>query len=103
MALRAWHDEADFAVTVLRHLNERRGVPADRLSAVGFGKERPLVDPDEPGSQQLNKRVDIVVLSGLTEENRELLDQVARDRTKPVSLQDPETEHDVVRTGKETP
>jgi chemotaxis protein MotB len=102
-----WDLSTARAVTVLRHLDERRGIDPERLSAVGFGKVRPLVDPDEPGSQQLNKRVDIVVLSGLTEENRELLDQVVRDRTKPVSLTGTETgppagHHDVVRTGKET-
>ena len=100
-----WDLSAARAVTVLRHLNERRGIPAERLSAVGFGKVRPLVDPQQPGSQQLNKRVDIVVQSSLTEENRELLDQVVRDRTKPVSHVDPHPEDsstDVVRTGKET-
>ncbi|CAA9389658.1 MAG: Flagellar motor rotation protein MotB [uncultured Nocardioides sp.] len=80
-----WDLSAARAVSVLRHLNERRGIPAERLSAVGFGKVRPLVDPDEPESQQLNKRVDIVVLSSLAEENHELLDQVVHDRTKPVS------------------
>ena len=78
-----WDLSAARAVTVLRHLNEQRGIPAERLSAVGFGKVRPLVDPSEPGSQQLNKRVDIVVLSGLAEENRELLDRVMYDRTRP--------------------
>jgi chemotaxis protein MotB len=103
-----WDLSAARAVTVLRHLNERRGVPAERLSAVGFGKVRPLVDPDEPGSQQLNKRVDIVVLSSLAEENRELLDRVVYDRTKTeqTSTEQTSTEHtdtDVVLTGKETP
>ena len=115
-----WDLSAARAVTVLRHLNERRGIPAERLSAVGFGKIRPLVDPDEPESQQLNKRVDIVVLSSLAEENHELLDQVVRDRTKPVALADRDSsdtdhpehtddpghtehpDHDVVRTAKET-
>jgi chemotaxis protein MotB len=101
-----WDLSAARAVTVLRHLNEQRGIPADRLSAVGFGKVRPLVDPDEPESQQLNKRVDIVVLSALSEENRALLDQVVRDRTKPVLATEPGAnptdDSHVVRTGKET-
>jgi chemotaxis protein MotB len=111
-----WDLSAARAVSVLRHLNERRGIPAERLSAVGLGKIRPLVDPAEPDSQKLNKRVDIVVLSSLTEENRELLDQVVLDRTRPVSLgHDGGTGHadqtdqigtgtgtDVVRTAKET-
>jgi chemotaxis protein MotB len=93
-----WDLSAARAVTVLRQLNEERGVPAERLSAVGFGKIRPLVDPDEPGSQQLNKRVDIVVLSGLTEENRELLDRVVYDRNRPVSQDIPAPQTDQTQT-----
>ena len=42
-----------------------------------FGHEKPLVDPREPGSQEVNKRVDIVVLSPLAEESRALLDDLA--------------------------
>jgi chemotaxis protein MotB len=76
-----WDLSTARAVTVLRHLNERRGVPAGRLAAVGFGHIKPLVDPATPGSQQLNKRVDIVVMSTLAEENAELLDRVMDDRS----------------------
>ncbi|GAA1137649.1 flagellar motor protein MotB [Nocardioides aquiterrae] len=68
-----WDLSAARAVTVLRRLNEAGGVPADRLSVAAFGHEMPLVDPDEPGSQQVNKRVDIVVLSPVSEEARALL------------------------------
>jgi chemotaxis protein MotB len=75
-----WDLSAARAVAVLRHLNEQLGIPAKRLSAVGFGKIRPLVDPSKPGSQELNKRVDIVVQSGLDEQNSELLDRVMFDR-----------------------
>jgi chemotaxis protein MotB len=77
-----WDLSSARAVTVLRHLNEVRGLDEDRLAAVGFGHIKPLVDPDDRGSQQLNKRVDIVVMSGLSEENRELLDRVMYDRAK---------------------
>ena len=107
-----WDLSAARAVSVLRRLNEQRGIPAERLSAVGFGKVRPLVDPDEPESQELNKRVDIVVLSSLTEENGEFLEQVVDDRTDPVSTDGAgdnstgaehgrATESDVVPTGRE--
>jgi len=75
-----WDLSAARAVTVLRYLNEQKGIPAERLSAVGFGKVRPLVDPSKPGSQMLNKRVDIVVQSALASENQQLLDQVMYDR-----------------------
>lgn len=76
-----WDLSAARAVTVLRYLNEQKGIPAERLSAVGFGKVRPLVDPSKPGSQMLNKRVDIVVQSALAADNQELLGQVMYDRT----------------------
>ncbi len=75
-----WDLSAARAITVLRYLNEQQGLPAKRLSAIGFGHVKPLVDPAEPQSQELNKRVDIVVLSGLTEESRELLTRVVYDR-----------------------
>ena len=68
-----WDLSAARAVTVLRRLNETGGVPEERLSVAAFGHEKPLVDPDKPGSQQVNKRVDIVVLSPVSEEARALL------------------------------
>ncbi|WP_110180328.1 OmpA/MotB family protein [Nocardioides solisilvae] len=74
-----WDLSAARSITVLRHLSERRGIPGERLTASAFGHEKPLVDPDRPGSQQINKRVDIVVLSALPAETRELLEQAARE------------------------
>jgi chemotaxis protein MotB len=98
-----WDLSAARAVSVLRHLNEQLGIPAERLSAVGFGKVRPLVDPSKPGSQELNKRVDIVVQSGLDEENSGLLDQVMHDRAEGIVLdeEDDNGDNEVIRTGKE--
>ena len=75
-----WDLSTARAVTVLRYLNEVEDVPADRLAAVGYGHVKPLVDPDKPGSQWLNKRVDIVVVSGISDESRRLLGQVLADR-----------------------
>jgi chemotaxis protein MotB len=75
-----WDLSSARAITVLRWLNEREGIAAQRLAAVGYGHVKPLVDPRKPGSQEVNKRVDIVVLSTLPEENQDLLDQVAFDR-----------------------
>jgi chemotaxis protein MotB len=63
-------------------------VPAKRLSAVGFGHVKPLVDPSRPSSQELNKRVDIVVLSALNEESKELLSRVVYDREHGVAPKD---------------
>ena len=76
-----WDLSAARAVTVLRRLDEVGHVPETRLSVAAFGHERPLVDPAKPGSQQVNKRVDIVVLSPVSEEARALLGGAARAGT----------------------
>ncbi|KRF37453.1 OmpA/MotB family protein [Nocardioides sp. Soil805] len=72
-----WDLSSARAVTVLRYLNEAGAIPGERLSAAAFGHEVPLVDPSRPGSQRVNKRVDIVVISALPAAARELLDEVA--------------------------
>jgi chemotaxis protein MotB len=64
-----WDLSAARAVTVLRRLQELHGLPEDRLSVAAFGDTRPLEDPAEPGSQEVNKRVDIVVLTTLPPED----------------------------------
>jgi chemotaxis protein MotB len=84
-----WDLSTARAITVLRWLNEREGVPEQRLAAVGYGHVKPLVDPSTRGSQEINKRVDIVVLSTLPEENEELLDQVAFDRQPEAATREP--------------
>jgi len=73
-----WELSSARAVTVLRHLNERDGVPAERLTASAFGHTKPLIDPSKPGSQAVNKRVDIVILSTLPSETRELIRDVIK-------------------------
>jgi chemotaxis protein MotB len=75
-----WELSAARAVTVLRHFNEQGGISNERMTASAFGHEKPLIDPSKPGSQQINKRVDIVVLSSLPPETRALLDDVVEDR-----------------------
>jgi chemotaxis protein MotB len=75
-----WELSAARAVTVLRHLNEADHVPADRMTASAFGHEKPLVDPSKPGSQRINKRVDIVILSTLPSETRALITQVMQEQ-----------------------
>jgi chemotaxis protein MotB len=74
-----WELSAARAVTVLRHLHEDDGVPAARMTASAFGHEKPLVDPSRPGSQRVNKRVDIVILSSLPSETRALIGKVLED------------------------
>ncbi|MCW2856970.1 MAG: flagellar motor protein MotB [Marmoricola sp.] len=75
-----WELSAARAVAVLRRLNEVDQVPTDRLTAAAFGHTRPLIDPSKPGSQEINKRVDIVVLSSLPSDTRNMIATVLKNR-----------------------
>ena len=77
-----WDLSAARAITVLRRLNELDGIPSSRLHATAFGHEKPLIDPSEPGSQEINKRVDIIIVSSLPPESQALLGQVVKDRAR---------------------
>lgn len=78
-----WELSAARAVRVLRYLNERWHVPNARMTASAFGHTKPVVDPSKPGSQEINKRVDIVVRSSLPSETRALMKQVLAARKLP--------------------
>nr|WP_246284525.1 OmpA family protein [Nocardioides perillae] len=98
-----WELSAARAVTVLRHLTEQWDLPPARLRASAYGAEKPLVDPREPGSQAVNKRVDIVVLSDVPPEVRALLDDVVRDRvTRAATRPAPGTEEAAERAAQTT-
>ncbi len=73
-----WDLSSARAVTVLRRLNERGRIPQRRLSASAYGHERPLIDPELPRSQDINKRVDIVVLTQLAPESQPMLGNLAK-------------------------
>jgi chemotaxis protein MotB len=75
-----WELSSARAITVLRYLDERAGLPSRRLSAVAFGHERPLLDPSLPAAAALNKRVDLVLRSASPEKTRALFASVLRDR-----------------------
>jgi chemotaxis protein MotB len=77
-----WDLSAARAVTVLRRLNEVNRVPSARLTVSAFGHEKPLVDPRQPRSQDVNKRVDIVILPDVSTQTLELLDDVAAAQAK---------------------
>lgn len=68
-----WELSLARAANVLRRLEEVHGVPAARLRATGFGHVKPLIDPALAGSQKVNKRVDIIVLSQQPAETRALM------------------------------
>lgn len=72
-----WELSSARAVTVLRYLNEAAGIDNSRMTAAAFGHTRPLVNPATPGSQDVNKRVDIVVLTLLPAESQALLKKIA--------------------------
>ncbi len=57
-----WELSVARATAVVRFLISC-GVPADRLSAVGYGEYRPLVPNTNEENRRLNRRVDIVLLS----------------------------------------
>jgi len=72
-----WDLSSARAVTVLRRLNEDFGLPAERLSVAAYGAMQPLEDPSEPGSQKVNKRVDIVVRTSVSADAKALVDDYA--------------------------
>jgi chemotaxis protein MotB len=73
-----WDLSAARAVTVLRRLEEVTGVATGRLSLAAFGHTKPLLDPADPRSQDINKRVDVVVLSSADPEAAALIPGMAR-------------------------
>jgi chemotaxis protein MotB len=52
------------------------------MSAVGFSDTKPLIDPQDPKSVQMNRRVDVVVLTQLTAEQAALLPAAAGEDAK---------------------
>jgi chemotaxis protein MotB len=74
----AWELSSARASTVVRYLIDRGHLPATRLSASGFAGERPLYPPSDPKAADLNRRVEIIVLSTLPPAERALLPSAAR-------------------------
>ena len=74
-----WELSSERSVNVLRHLVEESGVVMNRISAVGFGESRPLTTSGSDEDLAMNRRVDIVVLSGQPEAIRNLIPEVVKD------------------------
>ncbi len=74
-----WELAADRAVQVVRRLVEHDDVDGDRIAAVSFGDQRPLED-DGGDPLSANRRVDIVVLTSVSEEIRRYLPEIAAER-----------------------
>jgi len=79
-----WELSADRATQVLRHLVESDGIAPTRISSVGYGDTRPLVEGDSPEAMAANRRVDLVVLSTAPERVRALVPAVvSQDAAQP--------------------
>ena len=66
-------DEANLALSEKRALSVRnelllRGIPADRLSTVGYGESRPLAPNDSDTGRKLNRRVELIILGETVEQ-----------------------------------
>ncbi len=55
-----WELSTTRALAVVRLLQEQ-GVPADRLSAVGYGEYQPIASNKSPQGKSLNRRIEIVL------------------------------------------
>jgi chemotaxis protein MotB len=53
-----WDLSVARAVAVLRFMTQSDLLPLDRMSAVGYGKDRPVVPNNDEGSRAKNRRVD---------------------------------------------
>ena len=57
-----WELSAARANAILRYLEEKEGISAKRLSAVGYGEYRPLASNATAEGREKNRRVEIVIL-----------------------------------------
>ncbi|SNY05075.1 flagellar motor protein MotB [Paractinoplanes atraurantiacus] len=67
-----WELSAARASTTVRYL-VGKGLAKNRMTAVGYSDTKPLIDPADPRSITMNRRVDIVVLTTLTADQAALL------------------------------
>ncbi|MDR7280478.1 flagellar motor protein MotB [Catenuloplanes atrovinosus] len=71
-----WELSSARASSVVRKLIAD-GIPAKRLMANGFADTRPLIDPKDPRSVTMNRRVDVIILTTLPADQAQLLPTVA--------------------------
>ncbi|WP_226924850.1 OmpA/MotB family protein [Georgenia satyanarayanai] len=72
-----WELSADRATKVLRRMVEHEGIAPTRVRAIGYGDAYPAAEG--PDALDLNRRVDVVVLSTQPESVRTLLPEAAHD------------------------
>jgi chemotaxis protein MotB len=71
-----WELSAARASAVVRYLTDH-SLAKKRMSAVGFSDTKPLIDPADPRSVTMNRRVDVVVLTTLKPDQAALLPAAA--------------------------
>lgn len=76
-----WELSAERAVGVLRHLVEQQGIEAGKIGAMGYGSSRSVNDNSTEALLELNRRVDIVVLSNQPEQVRMLIPEALKARS----------------------
>lgn len=81
-----WELSLARAANVLHRLEDSHAIAARRLRATGFGHTKPLVDPARHGSQRVNKRVDILVLSQQPAETRALMGEAYAELRREAGL-----------------
>ncbi|MGA7204571.1 MAG: flagellar motor protein MotB [Specibacter sp.] len=73
-----WELSAERAVGVVRYLVERRNMPEGRIGAIGYGSSRSVNNNSTEPLRELNRRVDIVVLSNQPDQVRALIPDVLK-------------------------
>jgi chemotaxis protein MotB len=64
-----WELSIARAVNVVKYFAQVRNIDPQRLSAVGYGESRPVVQNDTPSNRAKNRRVEILLLTEGIEEN----------------------------------
>lgn len=77
-----WELSSARSVNVLRFLVDRGRVPPQTIGAVAYGSARQVTDDSTPALMELNRRVDIVVLSDKPETVRSLIPSAVKMHTK---------------------
>lgn len=75
-----WELSAERAVGVVRYLVETQGIAGPKVSAIGYGSSRSVNDNSTEPLRELNRRVDIVVLSDQPETVRALIPEALKAR-----------------------
>lgn len=94
-----WELSTDRAVNVVRHLTGVNMLNPEVVQATGFAGHRPLRDGYAPADMELNRRVDLVVLSDKSETVRALIPGIANGGPPAEKQQPAEKEKPAEKSG----